>query len=359
MYRIRLASGEESAFRSIEELARGIQSGVISAEAEVFHYRTQQWLPITAHPEYEVACGRAIVLAATSDSEPIPLPALLEAAGGPSVPIYQMFSRSAKELAERRRPSWVMPAAIGFVGFVLAIGLVLLLVPERVGPEDAGRITNIEQRSTSSPSHLAPISADSFRAARVAPANLAGRLARGVDSTRRLFRDASQGAGLTALLNTDRLRTVQGLRSGLTALAAYDSLLRGYRVAQHRLDSIYRDSAVTLAELGIWSRSDLQAWRVRAPRLDASVGGARVDSVVSTIGRVYILLLAQQDSVTITPTAIHFMDRAGGAAYDSLRTALTRLTQAHSPPAGQNLPEPIAVLLQGLADGSLPPRAAR
>lgn len=358
MYRIRLASGEESAFRSVEELARGIQSGVISPEAQVYQQGTQEWLPITSHPEYEDARERAATLAATSDPDPAPLPALLEATGGPAVPIYQMFSRSAKELEERRRPTWVMPTAITLVGLVLLAGLAVIFLPEHPGTEEAVRITNMEPRQSLSPVHLAPISADSFRAARLAPGSLASRMARGVDSTRRIFLDDTRSAGLTTLLATERLRNPAGLRDGLVSLARFDSLLRGYRTAQRRIDSVFRDSARSLEHEGTWTRSDLLEWRARVPRLEAIIGGARVDSVVSTIGQVYTLLLAQQEQVTLTPTAIHFGDRAAGATYDSLRTRFVRLVASH-PPADEHPPAPILILLQGIADGSLPPRNPR
>ena len=75
MFRVRLASGEEAVFRSVDELALGIQSGVISPEAMVFHSKVEQWLPITVHPEYAAARERAASLVATVDQEDLaPLP---------------------------------------------------------------------------------------------------------------------------------------------------------------------------------------------------------------------------------------------------------------------------------------------
>ena len=52
MYRIRLASGEESVFRTAEELARAVTSGMVSETAEVFHKSAGKWLPINVHPDY-------------------------------------------------------------------------------------------------------------------------------------------------------------------------------------------------------------------------------------------------------------------------------------------------------------------
>jgi hypothetical protein len=252
----------------------------------------------------------------------------------------------------------MLPAAITFVGVLLVGGLALVFRPERVGTEEAVRITNLEPRQTPTPSHLAAISADSFRAARVAPVNLAGRMARGIDSTRRHFLEQTRSAGLSQLLSTDRLRSGAGLRSGLAAIATYDSILRGYRITQRQLDSVYRDSARVLERDGSWTRADLQEWRVRTPRIEAIIGGNRVDSVLATVGRVYSLLLSQQDSITFSGNTIRFAGHTAGVTYDSLRATLGRLTASHGA-QGEHVPEPVTVLLAGLGDDALPPRNSR
>lgn len=55
MYRIELAQGEEAAFRSIEELATGIKSGVITNKCRIYHAASDKWLPIEFHPHYKKA----------------------------------------------------------------------------------------------------------------------------------------------------------------------------------------------------------------------------------------------------------------------------------------------------------------
>lgn len=55
MYRIRLTSGEEAVFRSVEELALAVRSGVVSPKAEVFHKAANRWLPVEVHPDYQAA----------------------------------------------------------------------------------------------------------------------------------------------------------------------------------------------------------------------------------------------------------------------------------------------------------------
>jgi hypothetical protein len=55
MYRIELSPGEETAFRSIEELAVAIRRGVVTPKARIWHNASSKWLPIQFHPHYRQA----------------------------------------------------------------------------------------------------------------------------------------------------------------------------------------------------------------------------------------------------------------------------------------------------------------
>jgi hypothetical protein len=55
MYRIELSPGEETAFRSIEELAVAIRRGVVTSKARIWHNASSKWLPIQFHPHYKTA----------------------------------------------------------------------------------------------------------------------------------------------------------------------------------------------------------------------------------------------------------------------------------------------------------------
>ena len=55
MYRIELKPGEETVFRTIEEMATGIRHGLITPRARIFHSASQKWLPIEFHPHYKKA----------------------------------------------------------------------------------------------------------------------------------------------------------------------------------------------------------------------------------------------------------------------------------------------------------------
>ncbi len=64
MYRIELAPGEEALFRNMDELAKGIHSGVIGPHARIWHAASNKWLPIDFHPHYKIAKERPAPLAA-------------------------------------------------------------------------------------------------------------------------------------------------------------------------------------------------------------------------------------------------------------------------------------------------------
>lgn len=66
MYRIELAPGEETVFRTIEELATGIRNGVVKSRARIYHNASQKWLPIEFHPHYK----KALQLPATRGDVP-------------------------------------------------------------------------------------------------------------------------------------------------------------------------------------------------------------------------------------------------------------------------------------------------
>ncbi len=55
MYRIEVKPGEESVFRTIEELATAIRNGLVTPRARIFHHASQKWLPIEFHPHYKKA----------------------------------------------------------------------------------------------------------------------------------------------------------------------------------------------------------------------------------------------------------------------------------------------------------------
>ena len=90
MLRIKLASGEETVFRTVAELALGIQNGLVTSRALIYHQRSEKWIPVTVHPAYKTALEGGSALAAqagapttTTAVEEPPAPPQRPAAAGP------------------------------------------------------------------------------------------------------------------------------------------------------------------------------------------------------------------------------------------------------------------------------------
>ena len=79
MYRIEVAPGEESVFRTIEELAIAIRNGVITPRARIFHQASQKWLPIGLHPHYK----KALELPAATAGPPVTAATPMPSTGRP------------------------------------------------------------------------------------------------------------------------------------------------------------------------------------------------------------------------------------------------------------------------------------
>ncbi len=82
MYRIRLVTGQEQIYRSIQELTAGVQRGEVTADAEIYHQRSDRWLSIESHPHYRMAAdggvaARSTRLKFTRPSSPAQAPAVL------------------------------------------------------------------------------------------------------------------------------------------------------------------------------------------------------------------------------------------------------------------------------------------
>jgi hypothetical protein len=73
MYRIELAPGEVTVFRTIEELATGVRNGVITSRARIYHGASEKWLPIEFHPHYkrviETPAGQPVEIPPPAPSE--------------------------------------------------------------------------------------------------------------------------------------------------------------------------------------------------------------------------------------------------------------------------------------------------
>ncbi len=107
MYRIELSPGEETAFRSIEELAVAIRRNVVTSRARIYHNATAKWLPIQFHPHYKLALSMPLTQADLVAGPPVtPLSTLRlgDPAAAPAIP-----APSTREAASQAAAAWPEP----------------------------------------------------------------------------------------------------------------------------------------------------------------------------------------------------------------------------------------------------------
>ena len=356
MFRVRLASGEEAVFRSVDELALGIQSGVISPEAMVFHSKVEQWLPITVHPEYAAARERAASLVATVDQEDLaPLPTVGELVHGGTVPVYQMVSQSARELAARKRPGWILPSATAVAGLILLVGVSLAVLPTADTSEEAIRLRDSSRSARNLPPLPPPGQAvEAGAALRMEPYNLANRLAQTGEVLSATFADSVRALGLGDLLALDRLRSQDSVAALLERLQEFRVLRAGFRTRALTVENAYQDSASRMLAAGRWTRAEMSEWRVRFTHLENMAGAARTESLIRGLEELYTLLNAERSRLVLEPSRAAFQRPEAAAAYERLRVSLAGYATI-TPAAGERFPISLALLVQGLRHSTLPP----
>lgn len=109
MYRIELSPGEETAFRTIEELAVAIRRNIVTSKARIYHNATSKWLPIQFHPHYKIAVSMPLTQADLVAGPPVaPLSSLK--LGEPLSPPPAPLSSSSREAATQAAlAAWPAP----------------------------------------------------------------------------------------------------------------------------------------------------------------------------------------------------------------------------------------------------------
>jgi len=209
MYRIRLASSEETVFRTLEELAQAVSSGVVSADAEVFHKAGNRWLPINTHPDYRAVVtgkhpavpespAKSAVPPAAPLPEPSPPPPTAPPAQPPSAPEplpevvmldLTQPTTPTSDLTPTSRPlraprhslpgranrvhkaGVILAAATGAFGLALGAGAVLASRPLPTESRWEGMSPSPDAPSTGEPEQADPDPSPEVEAARPAPAS--------------------------------------------------------------------------------------------------------------------------------------------------------------------------------------------
>lgn len=111
MYRIELSSGEETVFRTIEELAVAIRRNVVTSKARIYHNATNRWLPIQFHPHYQIAVSMPLTkadLVAGPPVKPLSTLKLDEALETPPAPV----SSSREAATQAALAAWPAPKPV-------------------------------------------------------------------------------------------------------------------------------------------------------------------------------------------------------------------------------------------------------
>ncbi len=114
MYRIEVSPGEETVFRTLEELATGIRNGLVTPRSRIYHQASQKWLPIEFHPHYKKA-----LQSLDRPRPPTPVPSAGAAAHPPApAPVPSEPPAPPRPAPPARKPAPSIPAAAANLPFI-------------------------------------------------------------------------------------------------------------------------------------------------------------------------------------------------------------------------------------------------
>jgi hypothetical protein len=356
MIRVRLRSGEEAVYRSVEELALGLQSGVVTPDAEVFD-GPRGWQPLEGHPDYAEAASRARTPIELDWQEP-PLPPIEPVVESGAPQILQIRTRSGKELEERRRrPAWprhLMTAVAVAAGIVIVVGLA------RVTPEPPNRHASVRELGLSLGTRapvdsIVRIDLSDVPAPLRSPGALAERYRAASARLGLAFRDSAGALGAAAAPRAGRLEQRDSIDQARAAVLGYRAAVQRYRQAQRALERAYRDTASYLARYA-WTRAELAVWQASALAAEGHAPAARTDSLLDALEAWYAFLLTQNGRYEVDDHGLRFQDPSAALTFDRLRARLAALI---APPAEPGSPTPLRLLLEWARMEPLPVRVAR
>lgn len=109
MYRIELSPGEETAFRSIEELAVAIRRNVVTPRARIWHNASNKWLPIQFHPHYKLAVSMPLTQADLVAGPPVAPLSVLKLGEPTTPPVAPVPSSSREAATQAALSAWPAP----------------------------------------------------------------------------------------------------------------------------------------------------------------------------------------------------------------------------------------------------------
>lgn len=391
MYRIRLTSGEEAVFRTVDELAMGIHSGVIEREALIYHKKSDKWLPIHLHPDYKAALAHRPAMAAElafgpsgehaaparspEEAPPVEVvePGFAErAADFVANRVLQMESRSGRELMLRRKQASPLLFAGGGV-VALVIFLALILSPrESPAPEATRQVDTTPPHPQ--PIALSPVGTpfemrDTLNVATPAatpelpavptPEELAEHRTQGRLKLEQTFGSDLTKAGFNHLFTATRMGSDDSVRLTRRGLPGVRALLSQYREDMTDLEKTYQDSADQLIGAARWPLGGLTIWKSKAHPLETKEDAATADSLLGATEKLYALLLEEEGQYDNSEASISFNDADANGDYDRLRGVIGRLATVDTLQHPRARAVPLVHITAALTSPFLPPAIAR
>jgi hypothetical protein len=175
MYRIELSPGEETVFRSIEELAVAIKRGVVTPRARIYHNASSKWLPIQFHPHYKTALSMPLSQSALVAGPPVkplsslkleepvatdpplppPVPKPVEASAAPAPRKKTAKEKPAREKRPRRPGKSGRQLRIALVGALLLGGAQWVLSAPLFSRGDVAGLFRSHRRLEAAPANTA------------------------------------------------------------------------------------------------------------------------------------------------------------------------------------------------------------
>ena len=383
MYRIRLPSGEQAVFRTVEELTLAVQSGVIGPTAEVYLPDANRWMQMESHPDFQAARVKPAsaespaqssslpqpvtqppvslapipLMEKAPPSSPAPAPTQLSAPSTPTVSVEQPKRASTEppEPVSAATPQDAPPLPTNVfmsrarklremlalhLGLVLVIGASVLLTVFVAG--NGKRLLAAAHEGMTPPRIAAPASAP-------APALVAAVEEASADSAAAEL----EKAGIP------KRETPRQERETLAAAPTLDSYETGYAEARDeledgldyiRFDHVFAPVRLKSAEAVRITRRSIAAagnivstYRAREVMLEQTVGatrsptrsqresyeaGAAVRNMLDDSDSLYALLTSQQGRYTVQEGSISFTNPTAATIWNRVRGRLLTNAQA-------------------------------
>lgn len=383
MYRIRLPSGREAAFATIEELALAIQRGDVSREALIYHRLSDQWVPIERHPHFQ---GKPEPPDTAAPAPPAPTPAIdsvLEAPSppppapsAPSAPAPEVIAPTPFPVRAAPRPPAPPPPAERLApepprreatvredaapperrrSAGRAVARLLLIAGLGAGAWYGWQWWQARQAPAADPAAPAyqpapppstllrpdepdtgartapppPVSsARSDPRAPVGVAELIARHAAAVAQSRTQLASEMETVGFPQVFGVNSFASPLGARAARRRIASAANVIGQYHRRAVLLDQAYGDTAVFQTTRAGWSEPDRRAWETRPVLREPFAAADLAESLLADADSL-LAILGNAAEFELRSDTIAFPDPARAAAYAAQRR---RLLERSGPP---------------------------